>query len=113
VLPHSGSRYAQSVRIAIAEGCLGRLDGMHEISSSTSAGVCIYKSLEGDITWARTREVILARQIPIFHIIVGIPIIKPRSTTYQFTSGNRTAISPDCVIYRTHGNDGYWSCGVY
>lgn len=23
------------------------------------------------------------------------------------TSGKRTAISPDCVIYRTHGNDGY------
>jgi hypothetical protein len=25
------------------------------------------------------------------------------------TSGNRTAMSPDCVIYRTHGNDWYWS----
>lgn len=23
------------------------------------------------------------------------------------TSGKRTAISPDCVMYRTHGNDGY------
>lgn len=23
------------------------------------------------------------------------------------TSGNRTAISPDCVIYRTHGREGY------
>jgi hypothetical protein len=43
----------------------------------------------------------------MFHVFIGIPIIKPRSTTYQFTSGNRTAMSPDCVIYRTHGNDGY------
>lgn len=23
------------------------------------------------------------------------------------TSGNRTAISPDCVMYRTHGREGY------
>ena len=26
------------------------------------------------------------------------------------TSGSRTAISPDCVMYRTHGSEGYCSC---
>lgn len=28
---------------------------------------------------------------------------------HQTASGSLTAMSPDCVIYRTHGNDGYWS----
>ena len=33
-------------------------------------------------------------------------IFKDRRTGYC-TSGNLTAMSPDCVIYRTHGSEGY------
>lgn len=29
---------------------------------------------------------------------------------FYTASGNRTAMSPDCVMYLTHGSDGYCNC---
>jgi hypothetical protein len=34
----------------------------------------------------------------------------PSGHDAQLTSGNRTAISPDCVMYLTQGREGYCSC---
>jgi hypothetical protein len=41
----------------------------------------------------------------MLHDVIGIFIVDSGSGSLYFTSGNRTAMSPDCVMYRTHGKD--------
>ena len=56
--------------------------------------------------------------IPSAFMIRTTPILlRSRETNHHdrrnpthCTSGNRTAISPDCVMYRTQGRDGYCNC---
>lgn len=42
--------------------------------------------------------------------IARVPIIVIGRTPTHCTSGKRTAMSPDCVIYRTQGREGYCNC---
>lgn len=39
--------------------------------------------------------------------------LRPSPTNVHCTSGSLTAMSPDCVMYLTHGRLGYCNCEIY